>query len=76
MSLRQIKVTECEDCPFMNTDSNHIAIHEHVCRINECKEIPDINKTPDWCPLMNEDYIEVSHNGTLFWSGAAKNILK
>lgn len=58
MSVRQIEVTECKDCPFVWLDNSYH--DDHKCNI-ESKEIPDTDKTPDWCPLMQDDIIEVSH---------------
>ena len=61
MSLLQIQVTKCEDCPFMNTDSNHLATHEYTCNAKDSKNIDDYEQTPDWCPLLKDDFIEVYH---------------
>ena len=62
MSLAQYKVTKCEDCPFMYQDSEGW----YYCNITKDKngfneDIVDKNKTPDWCPLLKDTFIEVSH---------------
>lgn len=61
MTLRIIEVTICNNCPFMNNDSNHLATHEYTCNANKSKEIENIEDVPEWCELIRGDIIEVKY---------------
>ena len=61
MSLKQIEVTKCEDCPFLNTDSDSNCPFTYECNAADLKDIDDPEKTPDWCPLLKYNFIEVLH---------------
>ena len=65
MSLNQYEVTKCDDCPFMVDvrDELYGVVQYHQCNIYDdgLRFIDDINSTPDWCPLLKDTVIEVSH---------------
>ncbi len=53
-----IKVTDCNDCPFLKFNgweepSTCLFDDEHKC-LNPDKSCGKVKKTPDWCKLKSE----------------------
>ena len=48
--MRIIKVKKCEECPYLKG-----FLFVSQCKLVYYKEIEDINKIPDWCPLEKYD---------------------
>ena len=63
MSLAQYKVNSCKDCPFLSekSDIDYRECDFYQCNIKDNIIITDKTITPDWCPLMESDFIEVLH---------------
>lgn len=60
MSLKQIEVTKCIDCPFRNWEHAVGYAPTPECNLGKM-EINELDKTPSNCPLLKYDFTEVTH---------------
>ena len=52
----RIKISVCQDCPFMSNDMSHDICNLSFLETNGDYRLKSVITMPEWCPLKKEEY--------------------